>query len=112
MTVEATPLSKTTPIIAILSVIIIGILLYWPALVDLTERWEKQEEYSHGFLIPFVAGYFVWQKQAHLQSLSFQSSWYGFVLILISLLLYIIGKVSILYILIDYSLVLLIVGFI
>ena len=104
--------TKILHILTLVIVVVVGLLMYSPALVDLVERWEKQEEYSHGFLIPFVTLYFIWQKKQSLKNIPFQATWLGFTLVLLGLVLYIVGNISILYTFIDYSLIMVLTGLI
>ena len=92
---------------------IVSILLafiYWDALVELLERWELQEEYSHSYLLPLVTTYFIWLKKDELAKMAFSPSWLGFSLVLFSMVVFFVGKVSILYILIQYSLIGVLIG--
>lgn len=43
------------------------ILIYWPVLVGLVTEWYNDDNYSHGFLIPLVSGFFIWKKRAELK---------------------------------------------
>ena len=86
------------------------VFLYWEAFLDLVRHWEMREEYSHGYFIPFVSLYFIWKKKQTLLNTPFHSSWSGFALVFVSLILYFLGRVSVLYILIEYSLIMVLVG--
>lgn len=86
--------------------------LYWEAFVDLVERWAGNEEYSHGFIIPFLTLYFIWQKKNKFHNAQFNSSWWGFFLVLVGLIILFIGKTSVLFILMDYSFILVVIGLI
>ena len=44
------------------------ILLYWPILRWLVQSWLSNPYYSHGFLVPFVSGFFVWLKRKELEN--------------------------------------------
>ena len=43
--------------------------LYHSVLLNLARQWWDDPDYSHGFLIPVVAAYLVWERRARLQSL-------------------------------------------
>ena len=90
---------------------IIGVL-YWEAFVDLVERWEANEEYSHGFIIPFLTLYFIWQKKNKFHNTQFNPAWWGFFLVFVGLVILFIGKSSVLFILVDYSFVMVVIGLI
>src|SRR3954466_13724589 len=40
--------------------------VYFAVLVKLGNDWWHDENYSHGFLIPFVIGFILWQEREHL----------------------------------------------
>ena len=45
------------------------VLAFHDALAELVHRWTSQEEYSHGFLIPFVSAWLLWMRKATLRAL-------------------------------------------
>jgi len=88
----------------------LAVFAYWDGLVDAVFRWSNQEEYSHGFLIPLVTLYILWEKKALIQSAIGPPMWSGFVVVLIAIGVFIVGEISALYLLIHYSFVLLLIG--
>ncbi|WP_240731867.1 exosortase A [Geobacter sp. FeAm09] len=36
--------------------------LYYSVVPDMVRDWARDDNYSHGFLVPFIAGYFLWQR--------------------------------------------------
>lgn len=66
--------------------------------------------YSHGFLIPFVTAYFIWQQKEHLRSLPITTSLWGLALIIVALLLHLGGTVIYVFSVSGFSIFLLIVG--
>ena len=64
------------------------------ALLELVRRWNQQEEYSHGFLIPLVTLWLLWARRDALRASIGQPSLVGPVLILIAVLMHIIGELS------------------
>jgi exosortase len=36
---------------------------YWPGLVELSQLWRQSDEYSSGFLVPFLAVYILWSRR-------------------------------------------------
>ncbi|OUR71055.1 VPLPA-CTERM-specific exosortase XrtD [Methylophaga sp. 41_12_T18] len=90
--------------------IALAILTYWNGLAEAVFRWGSQEEYSHGYLIPLVSLYILWEKQALIKASIGPPLKSGLLVILISILLYIVGEISALFILIQYSFVFLLLG--
>ena len=105
-------LNKKIFSLALLLVFSVILFLYWDTFEDLFERWETQEEYSHGLIIPLISLYFIWHKKNQLKATTFQSSWWGCSLVFSGLVLFIVGKISILFILLDYSFILILIGLI
>ncbi len=42
-------------------------LLYWPTFRWLFQSWLTNPYYTHGFLVPFVSGFFIWTKRDELK---------------------------------------------
>jgi exosortase D (VPLPA-CTERM-specific) len=91
-----------------LYLIICGCLLTWSyygGLEELVKRWGNEPEYNHGFLIPLVTIYFIWEQRAHLQEQKLNPSWFSLFFMMVSLLLFVIGELSGLFLLIHYSII-------
>lgn len=84
--------------------------LYWDGLAEAVLRWELQEEYSHGYLIPLVALFILWEKRFQIATSYQHYSWWGVPIIVVALLILLVGEVSALYMLIHYSFILLLFG--
>jgi len=72
-------------------------------------EWNR-EEYSHGWLIPLVTGYLIWQEKHKLSLIKPQGSWVGVMIAVFAMLLFLLGELSTLYIIEEYALVILIFG--
>lgn len=83
---------------------------FWEGISELIQRWGKQEEYSHGYLLPLLTLYFIWQKKNTILQSEFNPSWWGLGLIVFALIIFIIGEVSALFILTQYALILVLLG--
>jgi exosortase D (VPLPA-CTERM-specific) len=79
-------------------------------LSELITRWDKQEEYSHGYLLPFLTVYFIWQQRNELRQSEFSPSWLGFWLIIIAIIISLIGEISALFILVHYAFIVILLG--
>ncbi len=58
------------------------IVCYAPILLRLARNWAADEDMGHGFFVPLVAGYIVWQRRAMLATLKPEPNYWGLVLIL------------------------------
>jgi exosortase D (VPLPA-CTERM-specific) len=67
-------------------------------------------EYSHGLIIPFIAAFLVWQRRDQVERMPFPGSWAGLGVVLIGAALGVIGKLSTLFTIEHYSVVLTVYG--
>ena len=74
--------------------------IFFAGLSQMVSVWER-EEYSHGFLLPFIALFLIWQKKDQLERLPFNGSWGGPLIVAGGILLYLMGELSTLYILVQ-----------
>lgn len=72
--------------------------------------WNGREEYSHGFLIPFISLFFIWQKKDQLERISFAGSWAGFAVVLLGVAIMIAGELATLFTVVEYALLVVIAG--
>lgn len=69
--------------------------LYFDVLRRLTSDWYNDENYSHGLLVPFIAGYALWQQRERLQALRIKPMpWTGGALMILSVLMLWAGTVG------------------
>ena len=88
----------------------ISLWLYWDGLAEAVLRWELQQEYSHGYLIPLVSLFILWEKRFEIIADYRGFSWWGLPIIVVALLVLLVGEISALYMLIHYSFILLLFG--
>jgi exosortase len=74
--------------------------------------WYHDENYSHGFLVPLISGYFLYARWPELKRVRLQPSNAGLVVILVSLLLLVLGFVGREFFTMRVSLVVLLAGLI
>lgn len=60
--------------------------LYGTVVSGMATDWYRDENYSHGFLVPLIAGYFVWRRREDLKEASIAPSNTGMVVIVVALL--------------------------
>jgi len=103
---------KETPLVW-LSFAVVALLLgfvYWEGLKELVRVWETKEEYSYGYMIPFITLFLLWQKKDVLERIDFKGSWAGFALVVLGFMLFILGNLSTLFLIVQYSFLVLIAG--
>lgn len=52
-------------------------VLYYPVLAKLLQDWNVDDNYSHGYFIPFIAAYMVWQRRDDLATAPKAGSLWG-----------------------------------
>jgi exosortase D (VPLPA-CTERM-specific) len=79
------------------------ILIYFDGLEYMVQWWSTREEYGHGYIIPLVTLFLIWQKTDELEKMEFTQSWLGVFILLISLALFYLGELSSIYTLVQYA---------
>lgn len=75
--------------------VVIFLFSYFNTIVSLVRTWSGRDDYSHGFLIPFISLYFVWHKKEELRHIPIKPSIIiGFILMLIGGLMLLTGYIG------------------
>ena len=80
------------------------------ALSEVVTRWIRQDEYSHGFLIPMISGWLLWSRRDVLAASIGRPTWIGPALVALSIFMQIIGELSALFILSQVGFVVALIG--
>jgi exosortase len=67
---------------------------YLPVLRHLLRQWTNDEDMGHGFFVPVIAGFIVWQRREELMALKLQPSRWGLALVGVSGLLLIVATLG------------------
>src|SRR5258708_2881708 len=80
--VEIPPVKSQMPWakLAWFAVLLIG--AYAPVLWRLVQQWDADADMGHGFFVPIIAGFIVWQNRDELLQLKPEPNWWGLVLVL------------------------------
>lgn len=99
--VDIAPTNKDVIHVGVLiSIAVIAALIgFENSLLSVARRWQAQEEYSHGFLIPIIVLWLLWSRRDVLRISIGQPSWTGPVLILVAAAMHILGELSAVYVL-------------
>ena len=84
--------------------------VYQDALRHMAGYWSTKEEYSHGFLIPFIVAFLIWQRKDQLALGPVSGAWQGVVVVVIGIILSYVGDISTLHAIVEYSFVIVLNG--
>ncbi|NPA49768.1 MAG: exosortase/archaeosortase family protein [Thermodesulfobacteria bacterium] len=70
------------------------VYLYFPVLKGLVHDWWHDPNYSHGFLLPAFSAYLLWVKRHELARIPLKGSWWGLILTLAGLALFLLGWIA------------------
>jgi hypothetical protein len=62
-----------------------GVLLtasYAPVFVHLVRQWNNDPDMSHGFFVPLVSAFMIWQRREEIAIIKPQPNWWGLALVL------------------------------
>ena len=62
------------------------ILCYAPILYRMVSQWATDEDMGHGFFVPLVSAFIVWQRRERLRTLPLKSNPWGLVLVILAAL--------------------------
>jgi len=71
------------------------ILLYLPTWEWMYDRWTRADSYSsHGFLIPFISAWILWQDRYKIKNMKLQGSWWGLAFLSLGLLIHVFSGIA------------------
>ena len=70
------------------------LLLYASVIQKMVSDWLHLPDFSHGFLIPIVSLYFVYERRKELLVLNRSNNWIGFALLLFGIVLLLLGNLA------------------
>lgn len=76
--------------------LLVGVLtaLYVPVLKRLVDQWYHDPDYSHGFLVPLLSAYLIWQRRDKLRLVARRPSMWGMVIVIGSIGLLFLGSLG------------------
>ncbi len=86
-----------------------AVFLFFDGLEPMVKGWGR-DEYSHGYLIPLVSLFLIWQQKDRLARRELAGSWGGALVVAFGLLLYFAGELSTLYTVIQYGFLIVLLG--
>ncbi len=79
-------------------------------LLNQYSRWMNQDEYSHGFLIPMISLWMLWDRREALAASLGSPMWLGFPVILLAGFMLLIGELSAIFILVQTGFIVSLIG--
>ena len=70
------------------------VLTYSPVLQDLVGVWLENPNYSHGFMIPVISAYFVWERRGQLQNVAVMPSNWGAMVLTAGIVAFLMGTLG------------------
>ena len=98
------------PVLAVAVAVVALTLMFQSTFLFLYVQWLEREEYSHGFLIPLVSAFLLWQRRAQFAQLPLRGSWAGVMLVFLGLAIYFVGSLASIMSVDSYALVIVIAG--
>jgi exosortase D (VPLPA-CTERM-specific) len=113
MSTQSLPLVRADAIRTSLLVsvaVLVALIAFSGALWELVTRWSRQEEYSHGFLIPIMAGWMLWARRDALRAAMARPSWTGPALIVLATVMHLVGELSAFFLLSQLGFIIALIG--
>ncbi len=96
--------------VQLLLVLPLLVVMYSRIIPDMVQVWNHDENYSHGFLVPVIAGYFFWQRWQDLKTRLVKPDGLGLAVIIAGLMLLLGGWFGVEYFTMRSSLIVLLAG--
>ncbi len=68
--------------------------LYYGVTYSMVLHWSADPNYSHGFLIPLISAYLLWERRDYFRTVEVRPSNWGIVVLLFGLLMLVVGSVG------------------
>ncbi|WDT75628.1 MAG: VPLPA-CTERM-specific exosortase XrtD [Candidatus Manganitrophus sp.] len=94
---------------AALPAVLLGII-YSNGIAYMVHKWYADENYGHGFFVPLISLYLIWQQRHRLREKRLQGSWWGVSVLLIGVGLYFVGELATIYVVVHLSLWVVLIG--
>jgi len=86
----------------VISTLALFLFMYRDALLFMLDDWDSPE-YGHGYFIPVIAFYLIWQRKEELGALDLRGSWLGIGLIVLGSFIFLLGQLSAIYVIVQYA---------
>ena len=87
--------SRRAAILSALAMSGIAVVIFAPILYYMVLNWGQVADYSHGYLIPPLSAYFIWERRKKLARTPIEPSWYGVIPLALGALALLIGRLGV-----------------
>ncbi len=67
---------------------VLFVAAFFPAISRMLHEWDADDNYSYGYFIPVISGFYIWQNWHRLRKATAKGSWLGLPLLVVSYLMY------------------------
>ncbi len=89
-------------ILLIVATVALVLFMYRDALLFMLDDWDSPE-FGHGYFIPAISFYLIWQRRDELGALDLKGSWIGVAVLGLGSLIFLLGQLSAIYIIVQYA---------
>ena len=86
------------------------IFITFDGLSMMVHQWDAREEYSHGYMIPVISAFLLWQMKDVVERRDFNGSWAGVFVVLAGLCLAFLGNISATHVVVQYGFLVILIG--
>lgn len=87
--------SRRAAIISALATSALAVVVFAPILYYMFLHWGQVADYSHGYLIPPLSAYFIWERRRRIARTPIEPSWWGVVPLALGALALTIGRLGV-----------------
>ena len=69
-------------------------IVFHNTILNMAKDWSNDDNYSHGFLVPLIAGFMIWQKREKLADLKVSHNNWGLIVIAAGMSIYLVGNIG------------------
>jgi exosortase D (VPLPA-CTERM-specific) len=107
---QATPTRDRRLQLALVAVAVLAVVaIFHRTFPYLFGVWH-QEEYSHGFLVPVISAFLLWQRRSRIAQVGFHPSWAGVAVVAVGIAIHLLGMLASITTVDSYALVVVVLG--
>src|SRR5262249_55624584 len=109
-TAAATWHFSPTAWLVLAAAITLAFIPFSSVMLGLFEVWDREPEYSHAIIIPFISIFLVWRERNLLAHTAFRGSWWGLAVVLCGVLMGVVAQFSSIYVVAQYAFLVVLYG--